>query len=34
LLNDVYACISLTEPYEKDNRCHKVVAAILSNPPL
>jgi hypothetical protein len=34
-LHDVYLCISLTEPWEKDNnRCHKLVAAILSNPPL
>ena len=35
LLNDVYLCISLTEPYAKDNsRCHKLVAAIITNPPL
>lgn len=34
LLNDVYLCISLTEPYVKDGRCHKLVAAIISNPPL
>jgi hypothetical protein len=27
--NDVYLCISLTEPYRHDNRCHKVVAAII-----
>jgi hypothetical protein len=34
-LNDVYLCISLTEPWEKDhNRCHKLVAAVFSNPPL
>jgi hypothetical protein len=34
-LNDVYICVSLTEPWEKDNnRCHKLVAAIFSNPPL
>ncbi|HXR37012.1 MAG TPA: hypothetical protein VN754_13730 [Candidatus Binataceae bacterium] len=33
-LNDVYLCISLTEPYEKDGRCHKLVAAIISDPPL
>jgi hypothetical protein len=34
-LNDVYLCISLTEPWEKDhNRCHKLVAAIIKNPPL
>jgi hypothetical protein len=35
LLKDVYVCVSLTEPWEKDNnRCHKLVAAIFSNPPL
>jgi hypothetical protein len=34
-LNDVYLCISLTEPWKKDNnRCHKLVAAIIKNPPL
>jgi len=34
-LNDVYLCVSLTEPWGKDNnRCHKLVAAIFSNPPL
>lgn len=34
-LNNVYLCISLTEPWEKDhNRCHKLVAAIIKNPPL
>ena len=33
-LNDVYLCISLTEPYENDGRCHKLVAAIIRNPPL
>ena len=33
LLKDVYLCISLTEPYPQDNnRCHKLVAAIISNP--
>lgn len=35
LLDNVYACVSLTEPWEKDNnRCHKLVAAIFTNPPL
>jgi hypothetical protein len=35
VLNEVYLCISLTEPWEKDNnRCHKLVASIFSNPPL
>jgi hypothetical protein len=33
-LSDVYLCVSLTEPYEHDDRCHKLVAAIISNPPL
>jgi hypothetical protein len=34
-VNNVYLCISLTEPWEKDNnRCHKLVAAVMSNPPL
>jgi hypothetical protein len=33
-LTDVYICVSLTEPYEHDDRCHKLVAAILKNPPL
>jgi hypothetical protein len=34
-LNNVYICVSLTEPWEKDNnRCHKLVAAVFSNPPL
>jgi hypothetical protein len=33
-LNDVYLCVRLTEPYEKDNhRRHKLVAAIMKNPP-
>lgn len=29
-LEDIYLCISLTEPYEQDDRCHKLVAAIIS----
>lgn len=33
-LNDVFLCVSLTEPYEHDDRCHKLVAAIISNLPL
>jgi hypothetical protein len=33
-LTDLYLCVSLTEPYEHDDRCHKVVAAIIKNPPL
>ena len=30
---DAYLCVSLTEPYEKDNRCHKLAAAIIRNHP-
>jgi len=33
-LNDVYLCISLTETYAEDGRCHKLVAAVISDPPL
>lgn len=33
-LNDVYLCVSLTEPYKEDGRCHKLVAAVIRNPPL
>lgn len=34
-LDDVYLCISLTEPWVEDNnRCHKLVAAIIKHPPL
>lgn len=33
-LNDVYLCVSLTEPYVEDGRCHKLIAAIVSNRPL
>ena len=33
-LSDAYLCVSLTEPYDKDGRCHKLVAAIFTNPPL
>lgn len=31
---DAYICVSLTEPYAQDGRCHKLVAAIITNPPL
>jgi hypothetical protein len=31
---DAYICVSLTEPYVQDGRCHKLVAAIITNPPL
>lgn len=33
-LSDVYLCVSLTEPYEEDGRCHKLVAAVIANPAL
>ncbi len=33
-LTDLYICVSLTEPYEQDNRCHKLVASIIKKPPL
>lgn len=33
-LEDAFLCISLTERYEQDRRCHKLVAAIFRNPPL
>ena len=33
-LKNVYLCISLTELFDRDNRCHKLVAAILQNPAL
>jgi hypothetical protein len=33
-LEDIYLCISLTEPYDKDARCHKLVAAIITERPL
>lgn len=29
-LHNVYLCVSLTEPYEHDDRCHKLVAAVLT----
>jgi hypothetical protein len=33
VLEDVFLCVSLTEPYEKDGRSHKLVAGIISNKP-
>ena len=33
-MNNVFLCVSLTEPYKEDGRCHKLVAAILKDPPL
>ena len=32
-IDDVFLCISLTEPWPGDNRCHKLVAAVIHNPP-
>lgn len=32
-LNDVFLCISLTQPF-KDGRCYKLVAGLISNAPL
>ena len=29
-LQQVYLCISLTAPYEHDNKCYKLVAAVIS----
>ena len=34
VVNDVYLCLSVTEPFEKDGRCHKLVAAVIKDPPL
>jgi hypothetical protein len=33
-IGKTYLCLSLTEPFDKDGRCHKLVAGILSDPPL
>jgi len=33
-MNEVYLCVSLTEPAPQDGRCHKLVAAVIKNPPL
>lgn len=33
-LTNVYITVSLTKPYEHDKRCHKLVAALMKNPPL
>ncbi len=30
----VYLCVSLTEPYKLDRRCHKLIAAVITDPPL
>lgn len=33
-LEDVYLCVSLTGPFQKDGRCHKLVAAVIGKIPL
>ncbi|MFN0101891.1 MAG: dual OB domain-containing protein [Bryobacteraceae bacterium] len=33
-LKNIYVCVSLTEPFEGDGRCHKLVATIISEGPL
>ena len=33
-LNNIHLCISLTEAYEGDRCCHKLMATILSDQPL
>lgn len=33
-LNNVYLCVSLTEPYDGDHCCHKLVATIIGEEPL
>jgi Dual OB-containing domain len=33
-VNNVYLCVSLTEPFSGDGRCHKLVAAVFSEQPL
>jgi hypothetical protein len=33
-VNNVYLCVSLTEAYDGDGRCHKLVATIISEQPL
>jgi hypothetical protein len=30
----VYVCVSLTEPYGGDGRCHKLIASVITDPPL
>jgi hypothetical protein len=32
-LDDVYFCVSLTEPWERDGRCYKIVAGIVGRRP-
>lgn len=34
LIGEAYLCVSVTEPFEKDGRCHKLVAGILTKSPL
>jgi hypothetical protein len=33
-VDDAYLCISLTETYKDDGRCHKLVAAVITSRPL
>jgi hypothetical protein len=33
-VNDAYLCVSLTEAYDRDGRCHKLVATIITEQPL
>jgi hypothetical protein len=33
-VNNVYLCVSLTEAYDGDGRCHKLVATIITEKPL
>ena len=33
-VDNVYLCVSLTEAYDGDGRCHKLVATIISEQPL
>jgi hypothetical protein len=32
--DEIFLTLSLTEPYDRDHRCHKLVAAVITNPPL
>jgi hypothetical protein len=33
-IDQAYLCVSLTEPYSGDGRCHKLVATIITKKPL
>ncbi len=30
-IDNVYLCLSLTEPYKEDGRCHKLIASVFTN---